>query len=325
MILLMVAAIVTQITFFETAYRPEFVIRRINAVVGDSGWERQTDNCTITVPRNVPVFNKYKVRDIFRVDDSVKVELGINGVYRTEFEGYIVESPSADIPVVIKCQDEMWKLKKLPANISMKETTLPAFMAKLLPDYEVDSLEMDLGNVRFSQTTVSEVLEKLKDDFGLPSYFQDGKLVVGKVYADNSETHRINLDGAIVKNNLKYKRAEDRLIMVKAVSTLSDGTKVKAEYGDEGGEVKQLTFFNITDKDKLTELAKLDYTKFKVDGYEGDIVCFGNVGAKHGDKVILESETYPDREGTYYVDDRKYKMDDSPQFHVTLSIGPKAA
>ena len=326
--LIMIAAIVTQITFAATAYRPEMVIRQVNAVGGESSWKAQTDTCTIVLPRNTITFDRYKVETLFKRGDKVKVEMGINGTYAVEFEGYISEGVSADIPVVIKCQDEMWKLKQLPVNVSMRAgAKLPDLIKKILPSYSADVLEIDLPAdlLRFSNTTVAEVLEKIKSATGLPSYFQNGKLIVAKVYADNSTTHEIDLDGYIVANALKYRKAEDRKIKVKAVSTNKGGKKVTVEVGDEGGEMRQLSYTGITDEKTLKILAERELAKYKVDGYEGTIECFANVTAQHGDKLkIKSSKSYPDRDGTYYVDARKWKMDDSPQYHVTLEVGPKA-
>jgi hypothetical protein len=325
----MIAAIVTQITFAATAYRPEMVIRQVNAVGGESSWKAQTDTCTIVLPRNTITFDRYKVSTLFRRGDAVKVEMGINGTYAVEFQGYISESPSVDIPVEIKCQDEMWKLKQLPVSVSLRAgAKLPDLIKKILPTYTADVLEIDLPAdlLRFSNTTVAEVLEKIKSVTGLPSYFQNGKLIVAKVYADNSAAHEVDLDGYIVANNLKYRKAEDRKIKVKAVSTNESGKKkLTVEVGDEGGEMRQLSYTGITDEKTLKALAERELAKYKVDGYEGTIESFANMTAQHGDKLkIKSSKTYPDRDGTYYVDARKWKMDDSPQYHVTLEVGPKA-
>ncbi|MDP1708850.1 MAG: hypothetical protein Q8L89_07295 [Gammaproteobacteria bacterium] len=316
-----VLAVATQLVFPATSERKELVIRRVNAVEAESSWDMLTDTCTIVLPKNVKDFDRKKVRDVFRHGDPVQVNLGVNGGMRREFTGYITEV-SAVIPVVLRCQDEMWRLKKLPANISLKDTTLPKLLENLLPGQEADALEVEIGTVKFSKTTVAEVLEKIREDFGLVSYYADGKLVVGKVYLDNTATHALHLERGIVAHNLVYKRAEDWMIRLTAVSTLKDGSKIEAQVGDEGGEARQLTFYGITKVAELEKLAEVEYRKYKIDGYEGTITCFGNVPVQHGDKVKLTSDLYPEQNGTYYTDKVSSRMGPGDVYHKVLTIGP---
>lgn len=323
---LMVLAYIANIVFAGNNRREAFAIKQVNSVTTESSWKEQTDRCTITLPRNVKAFDRNRVNHYFRVGDAVRVELGYNGILHQVFTGYITEV-SADAPIVIKCEDEMWKLKRKPANVSLQNATLEQLIRAIAPGYEIDCLQVNIGTVRFSQTTVAEVLKVLKDDFGIYSYFQHGKLLVGKIYEDNDATHTIHLERDLSANNLQFVNGADRQIELKAVSTQFNGNKIEVVIGDEGGEPRQLSYFNITDKAELTKLAEADYERIKQDGFEGDINAFAHIAPTivHGDKVNLISDLYPERTGQYYVDKVEHKLTDTPEYRKTIMVGPKVA
>ena len=315
----MLLAYISHIIFAANSRREGFSIKKIHACEVESSWKNQTDLAQITLPRSVIDFDKAKVNHFFRKGDAVEIHLGYNGQLFKRFTGYITEV-SADIPVVIKLQDEMWKLKQLPANVSIKNATLTQLIREIAPGYEADVLEANIGSVRFSQTTVAEVLKKLQSDFGINSYFQEGKLIVGKIYEDNTGEHTIHLENDLAKNDLKFVNADDISIKIKAVSTLFNGTKIEAEVGDEDGEERQLSYYNIESESDLKALAQIDYDKYKKGGFEGNVETFAYVNAIHGDKVNLVSSIYPERNGTYYIDKVADKLA-NPTYHRIITIG----
>lgn len=323
----MVLAMVARITFPATETRNKTVVlKKPTAVTVESSWKTLTDIATITMPRNVRDFEKQKVSEIFRKDDPVIIELGYNGEYQKEFEGYI-SKVSADIPVKIECEDEMRVISRIPVNASFQKTTLKGLFQRLLPDYEVDALEVEIGAVRFAKTNMGKVLQFLKDDYSLHSYMKGKTLVCGKVYSDDSEKDPIvlHLEKNVVNNALNYKNREDVRIRINAVSTLTNGQKIEVTVGDEDGDERQLTYYGIEVLAELEKLANEDLKKYKVDGFDGNVVTFGIPFIQHGDKVQLTSFIYPDRDGTYYVERTKVVFDDSPQYRRTNELGDKVA
>lgn len=320
----MVLAYIAHITFSANDRREAFSIKQVNSVVAESSWKEQTDRCTITLPRNVNAFDKNKVNHFFRRGDQVTVNLGYNGVLHEIFRGYITEV-GADVPIVIKCEDEMWKLKLKAAYVSLKNAKLEQLIRSIAPGYALDVLDVNIGTVRFSQTTVAEVLKVLKDDFGLYSYFQNRKLVVGKIYDDNTSTYDIHLERDLSGNNLQFINEADKQIELTAVSTLFNGNKVEVKLGDEGGEPRQLSYFNIENQSELKKLAENDLARIKQSGYEGDISAFANIGDNiiHGDKANLISSIYPERNGLYYVDKVEHRLVDSPEYKKIITLGQK--
>jgi hypothetical protein len=307
----MVVAMVCKITFLATENRPELILRNVNSVHIESGWKRLTDTAEITLPRKAIYLeqgktsvNFYEVKQYFKRGDAVKIELGYNTSYVTEFEGYITHV-SADIPIKIKLEDEMYQLKKLPVNISLPNTSLENLLKKIIPGYEIDALEVELGALKFAKTTATKVLEYLKDEYSLFSYMDGKKLIVGKVYADDSDLAPVDLhlEKNVVNNALNYKNKEDVLIRINAVSTLSNGNKLEVTVGDKTGAERQLSYYGIEIKAELTKLANEDFKKYKVDGFTGGLTAFGIPFFKHGMKVNLDSDIYPDRKGVYYLEE----------------------
>jgi hypothetical protein len=327
----MVLAMVCKITFAATESRPELILRNVNAVHIESGWKRLTDTAEITLPRKAIYLEQgkttvsfYEVKEYFKRGDAVIIELGYNGNYVTEFTGYITHV-SADIPIKIKLEDEMYQLKKLPVNISFKTTSLQKLLKEIIPGYEVDALEVELGSLRFAKTTVAKVLEFLKDEYSLFSYMDGKKLVCGKIYADDSdsETVELHLEKNVVNNDLNYKDKEDVLIRINAVSTLKNGDKIEVTVGDETGEERQLSYYGIEIEAELTKLANEDLKKYKVDGFTGSVKAFGIPFFKHGMKVNLTSDLYPDRNGLYYVEETIVDFNDTPNYRRKGQLGDK--
>jgi len=215
----MTLAMTAEVIFHATASRGALVIQQVTEITTESSWKELTDRATITLPRKIKLFEKAKVRQLFRRGDAVTISFGYNGQNQVEFTGYITEV-SADIPIKIKLEDEMWKLKQLPVNFSSPNISLKDLLTQILPGYKIEALQgVALGGVRFSKTTVSQVLEKLQTDWGLYSYMKRKKLMVGIYYADDLQHIKFHLERNSVSNSLNYKRKEDVSIRIKAIST----------------------------------------------------------------------------------------------------------
>jgi hypothetical protein len=321
----MILALCAHIEFAASRGREAIVLRKPNAVIVQKSWKLLTDSAEITIPRNVRDFDKQKVRDVFRPGDPVVISLGYNGTYYKEFTGFI-SRVSADIPIKIWCEDAMWKLKQIPVHLSKPNTTLPALMQEIVTDYSVDAAEYEIGPVRYPNFTVATVLDDFKKRFGFFSYMRDETLVVGKIYADDTDTDpvELHLEKDVYSNNLEYLNAEDVRIKVKAVSTLNNGKKISAEVGDDGGETRQLTHFGIESEADLKKLAQADYDKYKVDAYRGSVTTFGIPAIEHGMKVNLTSDLYPERNGLYYVETVRVSFGPSYRYSRIVTLGDKA-
>lgn len=314
-----------KVVFAKTRGRKEIVLHQVNEVRVVSTFKEMTGLADITLPRKVRFFDKNNVKDVFRPGDPVVVSLGYDGQLKQEFSGYVA-SVSADIPILIRCQDEMWKVKRLPVNFSAASTTLEKLLKTICPGYAVDALEgVALGGVRFARTTVGQVLEKLRQDFGLFAYMDGKKLVCGKYYSRQTAQPSLtfNLERNVANNGLTYRNKEDIIVKIKAVSMMRNGRKIEAEIGEEGGDRLDLTYYNIEVKAELERMVKADYEKRKQDGFDGSITGFGAPTAFHGWKAKLTSVLYPDRNGTYFIEGVE-KVFGEGGFRQNIKLGEKA-
>jgi hypothetical protein len=312
-----------RITFAAFKGRREIVLNKVTSVEIESSFKLLTDKAIVRLPRNVKFFDKNNVREVFRRGCPIKIELGYNGEYITEFEGYVVQH-SANIPIELHCEDEMWKLKQLPVNISLSNTTLQNLLQSIVPDYKVDALEgVQLGGVRYAKTKVAAVLDQLqKEPYNLYSYMQGKTLVCGKYYSDDSDQPTVNfhLERNAVSNDLNYRNADDIILIMKGVSVLKNGNKIEVEIGEKGGDEFQLTYYNIEQKDEIKRLLEKDYELRKRGGFDGSFTSFGIPSVRHGLKVKLESRLYEDREGTYYIESVTKRFENA-QYRQEITLG----
>lgn len=315
------------IYFPKNDRRREIQFYKVSEIETESSFKEMTSRGSITLPRNVRYFDKNKVKDVFRRGDQVSVSFGYDGVLIKEFEGYISEV-SADYPIVIKMEDEMFNVKKIPVNYSNANTSLENLLKTIIPGYEIDVLEgVQLGAVKLPKTNVGPVLEKLQSEWGLYTYMRGKTVVCGKYYADDSAINQVNFDleRNCVSTSLNYQNKEDVSLKIKVVSTLRNGTKIEVEnIGDKDGNERQLTFYNIEIKAELERLGKLEYEKYKQDRFDGSFEAFGIPSVRHGMKVALKSTLYEERTGIYYIEKVNKKFTPSG-IRQDITLGDKVA
>lgn len=319
----MTVAMCAYILFSANDIRKSFAMRRINSVEIESSWRMLTDTATITLPRNVMEFDRSKVRDVFKRGDAVTIYLGYNDRMYSEFSGYISQV-SADIPIELKCEDEMFMIKKIPVNFSSVDISLDVLLKSIIKGYEIDALEgCELGKVRFTKTNVGAVLEKLQSEFKIYTYIEPGtkKIVSGKIYADNSDeqAYMFDLDRNIVSNDLVYRNKDD--VRVKVTGTaIKSGEKLEYSFGDEDADKNIDWQFLVSTQKDLEEAVKRMYDANKSDGFDGSFTGFGVPSVLHGRKARLVSTRYPDRDGVYYIEGVN-KSFDTGGYRQQIKIG----
>jgi hypothetical protein len=216
----------------------------------------------------------------------------------------------------------MWKLKSEAVHIATQtKTFLPDFIAEITDATIKSVASYELGAMRFAHTTTAKVLEYLQEKLKLYSYFEDGALIVGEIYAAHSENPPtvIYVDHAL-NSSLKYEDRKAVPVKVTAVSTLSNGEKIEVTVGDENGTEQRTSHYNITDKATLEKLANQDLRKYNRSRYTGSVEVYQDIVVNHGDKVELVSDLYPERNGVYYVDKVVLTFDASPMNRREIGI-----
>jgi len=185
----MTLTMAVHIIFAAAHGRQELHLRQVSEVQIERSWKEFTGRAEIMMPRNIRILNNLtnvKYSDIFKNGDPVEIRLGYGaGEPPVEFTGYISDV-SEGVPVRIRCEDEMYQLKRGSVSIVSSGITLKNLLTQVAKGYEIDCPDMNLGAVRFSNVAPIAVLDQIKKDIGLYSYF-DGKILrCGVIYGDQS-------------------------------------------------------------------------------------------------------------------------------------------
>lgn len=316
----------SRITFPANDRREELVIHLVTSVHVESSWKMLTDTAEIVLPRKIRYFDKKGVKELLHPGDAVKVEMGYAGGLCTEFEGYIL-SISYGIPITVRCEDEMYRLKRKKVSYSARNGKLSSLLKEIAEGYEVQTnIDMELGAMRYVNLTVAQILDDLQQKTNLYSYFVGKTLHCGNVYTENaaSESIRVELEKNAVSQDLNETNGE---YQVKAISIGAGGQKLEATAGTEGGEVYCLTY---NEKEKhltqkgLEELATHYYEGLKKQKFKGGVELFGIPVVHHGMQVELSSTLTPEVNGTYFVEKVTKDFSDNATYRQKIELGGRA-
>ena len=316
-----------KVVFKATESHPEFYIRRISEVEIETSWKMICSTAQVVLPRNIKDFNQNKVKDWFKRGDKVEIYLcyGLDEDLILEFSGYITQV-SADYPITIKLEDEMWRLKQIPVNFSSKNEKLKSFVQKYVTDYPIlIDAEVPLGAINIKNKTLGEVFKKFQEDLSLYPFIRNGKLAVAKPYSDVTDKVPVfDLERNCVSNDLNYLSKEERTVKVVAESVQNFAKtkkKLKFELGDPDPKTTINKTLSVTTLNDLQAEVKRIYDLYKKEGFDGSFTTFGTPSVQHGQKVKITSSLYNDREGVYYIDSIKKKFS-RDGYRQEIELGP---
>lgn len=251
----------------------------VNAVEITRDTEELTTEAKITMPKKVKWDKADKVP--VKRGDSVKISLGYDDNLQTAFVGY-VRDVGFKTPIVITCEDEMFKLKQMPTK---KKAYRSVSLETLLKDqgisYRLNIMgEQALGAYRVTADTVAALLGKLSEQ-GIRSFFryEDGAPVLycGVLFERDTRPAQVFKTGLniISDQSLQQQKAENMRLRVKAVSLMPDNKKIKVEVGDADGEHRTLHTYNKTESE-LKAWAEQEIKRLKRDGLTGSFTTFGH-------------------------------------------------
>lgn len=275
-----------------------YIFNYVNELNINSSWQTLTDTAIVKLPRNLSFRNK-SLKDLIKVGDAISITLGYNAVQNIEFRGFVARI-EPNIPFVLYCEDAMWQLKQTNITKSFKSVNLHDIINLFYnKKKQVDNIE--LGTFRINGVSPAKVLDVLKRDYGIVSYFRDGVFYSGLAYQSTRRTHRYHFQKNIIDSSLNYRTKDDVRIKLKAISLRPDNSKIEYETGDVGGELRTLHFYDI-DAKTLQQLAKEKFDLLKYDGYDGSFKAFGLPYVVHGDVVDIQDNEFSERAGLYFVD-----------------------
>lgn len=278
----------------------------VNNVEVNSSVENLTDTAKITLPKKLSFKDKPLANGanaLFKKGDRVKIELGYAGklleTYNTVFEGY-VSAIKPNIPFVLECEDAMWLLKQSTITKSWKSVTLRELLFDIQNlDYVCD--DITLGQFRVTRVTPAQILQELKEKYGLYSYIRNSKLIVGKIGQSlDANIKKFVFQEDIVNSDLAYLKKEDIKIKVKGISILPNNTKIEYESGDSDGELRTFNYYNLSESE-LKKVVNADAERIRYEGYKGSFESFLLPFVRHGDIALLDDLLIPDRKGKYLI------------------------
>lgn len=317
----------------STRTRQELDMKWINSVSIESSFKDLTDVAEIVLPRNIR-FGKNKndktrtetLNTLLQTGDPLQIYLGYNGNLIREFNGYITEV-STGIPVTIRCEDAMYNLKRTSKNISETNINLKDLLTKItgLGADQINCMDVDLGQVRFSNLAPTQILDILKEKRGIYTYFIDGDIYSGIRYGDviGDDPPTINLEKNGIEESLKIKEAPQSAY-IKAFSLQKGGDKLQVVLGDEGGDTYVFPHVGITSEDALRTIAENDLKLVMQPGLDGDITLFGTPTLAHSMKINFISKKYAEKNGLYYIDCVNKQFDESG-YRQTITLGDKVS
>jgi hypothetical protein len=301
----------------------------VHSVEIDTSFKCLTQTATIRLPRMPKLIDPSQSEYNIQTGDPVVIKLGYDDRLTEEYTGYVSEV-SPKTPLEIKCEDEMYNLKRTTVTKGWPSVTLKEVLTWLVADAViVQCPDVVLTPFRFSYISKAKVLQKLKEEYNLTIYFRGKKLFCGFAYTEGNlgkVTYHFqsNVPKEEIDKNLIFRRKEDVKLFVKAISILRNNKRIETEVGDKDGDQTTLTFNNIQTKEELRKQATELINKLKFDGYQGSIVCLGRPYATHGMIAVFKDDRYPEREGEYFIDQIKVKYDSSG-FRREIFPGRKAS
>ena len=240
--------------------------------------EKLTAEAKITLPKKMKWDGSAEIP--VRRGDSVRISLGYDDSLQLAFVGW-VRDVGFKTPVVITCEDDMFKLKQMPA---VKKAYRSVTLETLLKDQGITHRlnimgEQSLGAYRVTADPVAPLLRHLSHQGVRPSFpYRDGEPVLycGVLFERDSTPAQVFKTGLniISDQSLQQQKAENMRLRVKAVSLMPNNKKIKIEVGDSDGEHRTLHTYNKTESE-LKAWAEQEIKRLKRDGLTGSFTTFG--------------------------------------------------
>lgn len=295
----------------------------------NESYEHLTDTLKIVFPRRLLMKGREMfsgLNPMFVRGDEIELKAGYYPNLRTIFKGYIAKV-AATLPIELTCEDEMWQLKQYTVTYPTKSVktiksrrggvlrnaatvngkmTLQQLIDNIITDdFEAPVLvdgNINVGKWRITNLSPAMVLDKLRAEFGLYSYFVDGVLHIG--FASNASTtneEQFILEEVVFNyDELNYQKKEDARLRVVAISMNDNNEKKQVEVGDEDGEQRTIHKYDMTEAE-LKVIATKWLEENRYTGFTGKIVTLGEPYLKHGDRIKLISEKMPELNSVYLV------------------------
>lgn len=285
-----------------------------------STWKKLTDTAKIVLPANLKL-DKNKLRELIAPGDSVKVVMGYEGYEEEVYTGFVT-GIKPKIPLEFECEDSAWLLKQNSITDSLQNAKLSDMVSKHFGTFTTNIIDTEIGNYQIDNASQAKILQRIKEQFGLYSFFRGDVLVIGSVHDSESASRHVIYFEHLADNDLTYKRKEDIRLQVIAISNNADGSKTEYTAGDADGEKRTLNYYN-QPLSVLKENAERELTQLKYDGYRGSATLMGLPIVRHGDIIEFINPEEADTTGSYWIDGVGYAYGQQG-IRQKITLGSKA-
>ena len=287
--------------------------------------EKLTDECRLTLPKKIKWDGAAEIP--VQRGDAVKVWLGYDDDLQLAFVGY-VRDVGFKTPVVITCEDEMFRLKQTPTQKkAYKSVSIETLLKEQGISYDIKVMgEQSLGQYRVTADTVAALLGHLHEN-GIRSFFryEEGAPVLycGVLFERESRPSQVFATGVniISDQSLEQQKAENMRLHVKAVSLMPNNKKIRVEVGDADGERRTLHAYNKTESE-LRAWAEQEIKRLKRDGLTGSFTTFGYRLVDKLDAIGIKIDG--EKKGVYQVKKNVIKYG-TGGFRQEITLGQRVA
>ncbi|GAF05599.1 hypothetical protein [Saccharicrinis fermentans] len=281
------------------------VFNNVNRVQITESVKELGDKAIVVLPRNYSTIAGQGVLDYLKTGDPVKIELGYDGNYWTEFSGFLDEIESSE-PLVLHIDDAFYHLKRNNFVKAWPSISLKQLLEFIAPNYTIECPGVNLGTFQISNASSYRVLRELQKQYGFYSYIRDQVITCQFAYDVRGigDIWTYKFYNNVKRNDLAYHRKEDVKVRIKAIANQRNGKKLKYETGSDDvnyASVRTLNFGAITEKE-LKQAADAWYNKLSFDGYSGSITGFAYPRTHAGDTLKIIDDLEPEREGNYLIE-----------------------
>ena len=185
----------------------------------------------------------------------------------TVFTGYISEVSSKK-PFVLKCDDNMWLLKQLPATPQVWKGSVEDLFEKLLKGTGITVNRLTsttIGQIVVGNETVCQLIERLRKEAHIECSFRGNVLRIGgKVYIDSEAVdHTFVFQQNIISDDLMYKRRDDVILSAVVISNFdyADGKTKDGQSKVKKKRLEILVYWDRTKKNPDGSTGQWAYTK----------------------------------------------------------------
>lgn len=266
--------------------------------------EQLADTAVITLPAS-QYNNALQIEDKLKRGNGVVIKFGYEETgMEVEFDGWLQRISTDGGNIKLHCEDDLFLFRKEMPNEVLKKVTLEDLLKKVISRCGI-AIVLDCTyswtyeKFVINNATGYDVLKKVQEECGADIYL-DEKLHVHPPGEKVGEERIYDLSKNVEKEDLTYRRAEDKKVKVVVKALLPDGKVKEVETGSTGGEKIEVKC-PTSDDASMKARGEQEVKRRTFDGYEGSITGWLIPMCRPADSVTLRDKDYPYKDGTYFV------------------------